>query len=294
MMAAAGEREQRQVPMGEHTTWRCGGAADTVYAPDSLTELSAYLAGLEAEVPVTWLGRGSNVLVRDGGMRGVVIQLREPLSDIQVEPPRVQAQGGAPCARLAALTVAAGLRGFEFLAGIPGTVGGALAMNAGAAGSEIWDFVDRIETMDRQGIRHTFEAGSIAVGYRFAQLPPGHGVVQGTFTLACDADRQAPASRLRALMDRRRATQPVAWPSGGSVFRNPPDRHAAQLIEAAGLKGHRIGGAEVSRTHANFITNDGTASAADIERLIEHVRDTVEACSGVRLELEVRIMGEAA
>ncbi len=293
-MEAGVAGERRQVPMGEHTTWHCGGAADTVYAPDSLTGLSAYLAGLEADVPVTWLGRGSNVLVRDGGMRGVVIQLRDSLSDIRMDPPCVRAQGGAPCARLAALTTAAGLRGFEFLAGIPGTVGGALAMNAGAAGSEIWEFVDFIETMDRQGIRHTFKAGSIAFGYRFAELPTGHGVVCGAFTLAYDTDRQAPAGRLRALMDRRRETQPVASPSGGSVFRNPPGRHAAQLIEAAGLKGYRIGGAEVSRTHANFIVNDGTASAADIERLIEHVREAVEARSGVRLELEVCIMGEAA
>ena len=292
VVAIAGEH--RKVPMSEHTTWRCGGAADRVFAPSSLDDLSAYLAGLEVDVPLTWLGRGSNVLVRDGGMRGVVIQLCESLSEIVLEPPMVQAQGGASCARLAILTAAAGWGGLEFLAGIPGTIGGALAMNAGAAGSELWDFVESIETVDRKGARHEFAAGQIKAGYRFAEIPAGHGVVAGTFRLEPAEDPAQPERRLRELMNRRRTTQPVSQPSGGSVFRNPPGGHAARLIEEAGLKGCRIGGAEVSRTHANFIVHGGTASAADIERLIEHVRDAVEEHSGVRLELEIRILGEAA
>ena len=286
--------EHREVPMAEHTTWRCGGAADRVYAPSSLDDLSAYLAGLGEDVPLTWLGRGSNVLVRDGGMRGVVIQLSEPLSEIVLEPPRVHALGGALCARLATLTATAGFGGLEFLAGIPGTVGGALAMNAGAADSELWEFVESIETVDRQGARHEFTSEQVEVGYRFAKIPAGHGIVAGTFRLEPSEDPTQPERRLRKLMDHRRTTQPVSQPSGGSVFRNPPGGHAARLIEEAGLKGHRIGGAEVSRTHANFIVHEGTASAADIERLIEHVQDTVEQHSGVRLELEVRILGEAA
>lgn len=292
-MAAGIVGEHRGVPMAEHTTWRCGGAADCVFAPGSIDDLSAYLADLSAEVPLTWLGRGSNVLVRDGGMRGVVVQLREPLSEIVLEPPRVRALGGALCARLATLTAAAGFGGLEFLGGIPGTVGGALAMNAGAAGSEIWDSVESIETVDRQGVRHEFPAGRIQVGYRFAGIPVGHGVVAGTFRLEATEDPAQPERRLRELMDHRRSTQPVSQPSGGSVFRNPPGHHAARLIEEAGLKGCRVGGAEVSRTHANFIVHEGTASAADIEHLIEHIRDAVEQHSGVRLELEVRILGEA-
>ena len=293
-MASGIVGEHRKVPMAEHTTWRCGGAAERVYAPSSLDDLSAYLAGLAEDVPLTWLGRGSNVLVRDGGMRGVVVQLREPLSEIVLEPPKVRAQGGAPCARLATITAAAGFGGLEFLAGIPGTVGGALAMNAGAAGSELWDFVESIETVDRQGARHEFSAGQIKAGYRFAEIPAGHGVVAGTFRLEPAEDPAQPGRRLRELMDHRRTTQPVSHPSGGSVFRNPPGGHAGRLIEEAGLKGCRIGGAEVSRTHANFIVHEGMASAADIERLIEYVRDAVEQHSGVRLELEVRILGEAA
>ena len=293
-MAAGIAGEHRKVPMSDHTTWRCGGTADRVFAPGSLDDLSAYLAGLGADVPLTWLGRGSNVLVRDGGMRGVIVRLCEPLSGIVLEPPRVRAQGGAPCARLALLTAAAGYGGLEFLAGIPGTVGGALAMNAGAAGSELWDFVESIETVDRGGGRHEFAAGQIRAGYRFAEIPAGHGVVAGTFRIEEAGDPAQPRRRLRELMERRRATQPVSQPCGGSVFRNPPGGHAARLIEEAGLKGCRIGGAEVSRTHANFIVHGGAARAADVERLIEHVRDTVEERSGVRLELEVRILGEAA
>ena len=293
-MAAGIVGEHRKVSMAEHTTWRCGGAADRVFAPGSLDDLSAYLAGLSEDVPLTWLGRGSNVLVRDGGMRGVVIQLCEPLSEIVLEPPKVRAQGGALCARVATITAGAGFGGLEFLAGIPGTIGGALAMNAGAAGSELWDFVESIETVDRQGGRHEFAAGQIKAGYRFAEIPAGHGVVAGTFRLEAAEDPAQPERRLRELMDRRRTTQPVSQPSGGSVFRNPPGNHAARLIEEAGLKGCRIGGAEVSRTHANFIVHEGAASAADIERLIEHVQNAVERHSGVRLELEVRILGEAA
>ena len=293
-MAARIIGERRKVPMSEHTTWRCGGRADRVFAPSSLDDLSAYLAGLPADVPLTWLGRGSNVLVRDGGMRGVVVQLREPLSEIALEPPRVHAQGGALCARLAAVTVAAGFGGLEFLAGIPGTVGGALAMNAGAAGSELWDFVESVETVDRQGGRHEFLAGQIRVGYRSAEIPAGHGVVAGAFRVESVEDPARPERLLKRLMDHRRATQPVSRPSGGSVFRNPPGDHAARLIEEAGLKGCRVGDAEVSHAHANFIVHEGMANAADIERLIEHVRDAVERHSGVRLELEVRILGEAA
>ena len=292
MPRAARIGEHRKVSMAEHTTWRCGGVADRVYTPGSLPDLSAYLIGLGPDVPLTWMGRGSNVLVRDGGMRGVVIQLQEPISEITLDFPRVRAQGGALCARLATKTAAAGWGGLEFLAGIPGSIGGALAMNAGAAGFEIWNFVESIETMDRQGVRHVHAADEIRAGYRFADIPDGHGVVEGAFLLERAEDPARPERRLRELMDHRRSTQPVSQPNGGSVFRNPPGEHAARLIEAAGLKGCRIGDAEVSGTHANFIVHGGAASATDIERLIEHVRNAVVEHSGVRLELEVCILGE--
>ncbi len=291
-MAANGSEVRSQVPMSDCTTWRCGGTADAVYVPQTVEQLSAYLATLEEDVPVTWLGRGSNVLIRDAGLRGVVIQLRDPMSTIEVTPPDVRAQGGALCASVATQAASAGLRGLEFLAGIPGTLGGALAMNAGAAGSEIWDHVDFVETIDRRGERHVFKAGEIRVGYRFAELPEGHGVVLGAFSLTLDVDQQAPARRIRELMHNRRATQPISVPSGGSVFRNPPGQYAAKLIEAAGLKGYCIGDAQVSPLHANFIVNNGHASAADIEQLIAHVQRTVQQHSGVCLELEVRILGE--
>lgn len=294
MNARAAGRERHAVPMAELTTWRCGGAADTVYAPADVDDLCAYLARLPAAAPVLWLGRGSNVLARDGGVRGVVIRLQERFARIGIEPPRADAQGGAPCARLAAETAAAGLGGLEFLAGVPGTVGGALAMNAGAAGGETWETVESIETVDRRGRRHVFRAADIDAGYRAVALPAGHGVIAGRFRLRADPDPAAPRRRIREQMERRRRTQPLAQPNSGSVFRNPPDGHAAALIEASGLKGCRMGGAEVSRRHANFIVTEPGARARDVENLIEHVRGVVERDSGVRLELEVRILGEAA
>ena len=285
-------QERRDVPMAKYTTWRCGGMADRLYTPSSVEELRQYLASLDETVPVTWLGRGSNVLVREGGMRGVVIQLDDPISNITIDPPEVSAQGGTNCARLAVAVANAGLRGLEFLSGIPGSVGGALAMNAGAAGSEIWDQVSYIETLDRHGGMHRFNTGDIEVGYRTVGLPDGHGVLRGVFHVSRGEGTDAAWDHLRKLMKQRRETQPVSQASGGSVFRNPAGQYAAQLIEAAGLKGYRIGDAEVSKAHANFIINNGMATAHDIESLIGHVRDTVEAHSGVRLELEVRILGE--
>ena len=283
---------REQVPMADYTTWRCGGPAEVLFVPTSRIELCAYLAQLEAGMPVTWLGRGSNLLVRDGGIRGVVIYLKEALDEIRIAGLEATAQAGALCARLAAQTARAGLRGLEFLAGIPGTIGGALAMNAGAADSEIWDRVRSIETVDRHGDCHLWTPEQIDTGYRFAAIPEGQGVLSGTFLLEQDADASAPRERIRTLMEQRRKTQPVAEASGGSVFRNPHPQYAAQLIEAAGLKGHQIGGAQVSPTHANFIVNVHQASSTDIEQLIEHIQREVEAHSGVRLEMEVRILGE--
>ena len=278
--------------MAEMTTWRCGGVADRVYVPVDIDDLCAYLERLPSSEEVAWLGRGSNVLVRDGGMRGVVLLTREGLDHIEYSGAQVRAEAGTPCARLARETAVEGMAGLEFLAGIPGSVGGALAMNAGCAGAETWDRVESVETVDRAGVRHRLLRDEVRTGYRFADLPEGHGVVAGTFRLAQDPDATAPLRRIREQMSHRRATQPVDQPNCGSVFRNPPHEHAAILIEHSGLKGHRIGGAEVSRRHANFIVTDAGARAQDVERLIEHVRAMVEADSGVRLELEVRILGE--
>jgi UDP-N-acetylmuramate dehydrogenase len=242
---------------------------------------------------VYWIGLGSNLLVRDGGLRGTVINTHGVLSGLERRPEGiVVAEAGVPCAKLARHCVRWGLGSAEFFAGIPGTVGGALAMNAGAFGGETWHHVVTVETMDRRGGLHHRYRSEYQVGYRSVQGPPGEWFLAAEFRF--ESDSAASTADIRALLARRKASQPIGMPSCGSVFRNPAGDHAARLIEASGLKGRRIGGAEVSTKHANFIINTGGATASDIEQLIELVRMTVEEVHGIRLQPEVRIIGEPA
>ena len=278
-------------PMSRHTSWRVGGPADVWFAPDTVAELAAFLAGLPAETPVTFVGLGSNLLVRDGGVRGVVVAMTEIGRLVErIGETRVKAGAGVPCTRLAKQCVAWQLGPAAFFAGIPGTVGGALAMNAGAFGGETWDRVESVETIDRAGTVRRRGAEDFAVGYRSVRGAPGEWFVSGTWALGVDTETDRAA--IRSMVERRAVTQPIGPPSAGSVFRNPPRGHAGDLIERAGLKGFSIGGAAVSDKHANFIVNLGGASAADIEALIEHVRDAVRERFGVELEPEVRIIGQ--
>lgn len=284
---------QREEPMSRHTSWRVGGPAEIYFRPASVDDISRFLAALPGEVPIFWVGLGSNLLVRDGGIRGAVIATHRVLNDItSTGEGRLRAEAGVPCARLARHCVRAGLGGAEFFAGIPGTLGGALAMNAGAWGGETWDHVQAVEVMDRGGQMHRREPGEYEIGYRTVRGPGNEWYLAAE--LAFESDPSASMDRIAELLTRRRDTQPIGKPSCGSVFRNPEGDHAARLIEAAGLKGHQIGGARVSEKHANFIVNAGDALAADIEALIEHVRATVSSVHGVELHPEVRIVGAAA
>lgn len=280
-------------PMFRHTTWRVGGPADRLYRPADLEDLSAFLSQLPLAEPLYWVGLGSNLLVRDGGIRGTVILTANALDRLEIQgSDGVRAEAGVACARVAKFANRAGLVGAEFLAGIPGTMGGALAMNAGAFGGETWERVAMVETIDRQGrIRHR-EPRDFEVGYRHVAGPAGEWFVAAHLALR-QGDAAGAAERTKEMLARRSATQPVGRPSCGSVFRNPPGDHAARLIQAAGLKGLSIGGAVVSDKHANFIINNGEATAADIEALIQHVQAEVEARFGVRLQPEARFIGEA-
>lgn len=279
--------------MSKHTSWRVGGPAELFFVPASLDDLALFLQDLDEATPVFWLGVGSNLLVRDGGIRGVVISAARVLRDIEKAGPyRVRAGSGVPCTQLARQCIRWGFGPSEFFAGIPGTVGGALAMNAGAHGGETWERVESVRTIDRSGKLHDRDPAEYTVGYRSVTGPAGEWFVEGIFQF--DPDVTPSAETLRSMLDRRKSTQPLGLPSCGSVFRNPPNDHAARLIEAAGLKGHRIGGAEVSPKHANFIINTGSATAADIEQLIGHVQRTVADVHGVELQHEVRIIGEVA
>lgn len=297
MMAAEARATHGEIrlnePMSKHTSWRVGGPAETFFIPASIDDLAEFLGKLHREVPVFWFGVGSNLLVRDGGIPGVVISATRILRDIErVDHYVVRAGAGAPCTQLARECLRWGLGPSEFFAGIPGSVGGALAMNAGAHGGETWERVESVRTIDRDGVIHQRAPGEYTVGYRSVTGPGNEWFIEAT--LRFDPEVKPSKTAMNAMLERRKRTQPLGLPSCGSVFRNPPGDHAARLIEAAGLKGFSIGGAEVSEKHANFIINRGAATATDIEQLIEHVRRTVAEQHGVELVHEVRIVGEVA
>jgi UDP-N-acetylmuramate dehydrogenase len=284
-------RVRHDEPLSRHTSWHVGGPAEIFFNPRDRADLAAFLRGLPAEVPIHWIGLGSNLLVRDGGIPGVVISSHGTLDVLErLDETTVQAECGVACARLARQCIRWGLGPAEFFAGIPGTVGGALAMNAGAFGGETWRHVRELQTIDRRGVERRRPAAEYQIAYRQV-TPPAPEVWFVAASLSFERRPEAHAGEVRALLARRRESQPIGAWSCGSVFTNPPGDHAARLIETAGLKGYRIGDASVSEKHANFFINHGTARAADLEGLIEHVRDTVERVHGVKLQTEVRIVG---
>jgi UDP-N-acetylmuramate dehydrogenase len=281
-------------PMDRHTSWRAGGAARRFYKPADLADLCAFLDDLGPDEPLLWIGLGSNLLVRDAGFPGTVVFTFGALTAIEwLDETALRVEAGVSCARVARETARRGLIGLEFLAGIPGTMGGALAMNAGAFGGETWPRVVAVETVDRNGQLQKRASTDFQVGYRSVTGVSDEWFVAAHLQLE-PGDTEAAQKRIRDLLERRGATQPTQQFSCGSVFRNPPGDFAARLIEAAGLKGARLGGAQVSEMHANFIVNTGAASAADIENLLLRVQAEVLRVHGVRLETEVRIVGEPA
>jgi UDP-N-acetylmuramate dehydrogenase len=283
---------KRHEPLSKHTSWRVGGPADCFYEPGNVEDLSAFLKTLPENEPLYWVGLGSNLLVRDGGVRGTVIMLSGKLNGLEhIGDSTVRAEAGVASAKLARFSVQQSLHGAEFLAGVPGTVGGALAMNAGAFGGETWNVVTAVETMDHTGRVRTRLPSDYQIGYRSVQGPAGEWFIAGHFGLTPGSEVEG-QTLIKTLLAKRGATQPTQWPNAGSVFRNPPGDYSARLIERTGLKGFCIGGACVSELHANFIINTGSATATDIETLIEAVRDKVYAAQGVKLETEVRVIGE--
>jgi UDP-N-acetylmuramate dehydrogenase len=342
-------------PMRKHTSWRAGGIARRMYRPADLDDLLLFLRTLPEDEPLVAVGLGSNLLVRDGGLRGTVLLMHGALTELRLDANgTIRVEAGVAGAKLARFASLQNLRGAEFFAGIPGTVGGMLAMNAGCYGSEIWERVVQVQTVDRFGELRTRTAEDYEIGYRSVALKEkgegrrvkgGEAAAYEGFTLPsspiplppvtlnekgeearekCDAaaegftlppspfplppeeffvsatmkfehgDGDAARQEIRELLAKRIASQPLNLPNAGSVFRNPPGDYAARLIQQCGLKGKRIGGAQVSEKHANFIVNTGEATAADIESLIDEVRTTVAAQTGVQLHPEVKIIGEYA
>jgi UDP-N-acetylmuramate dehydrogenase len=281
-------------PLARYTSWRVGGPAQRMYIPENKADLIDFVAGLPQGEPLYWIGLGSNLLVRDGGVRGTVINTRSRLKEMRlIDSDRVYVEVGVPCAHVARFCSDLGLTGAEFLAGIPGTMGGALKMNAGAFGGETWQIVDQLEMLNQQGQvinrnKHEFE-----VAYRSVKGIDDEWFLAAELKLT-KGDSQVSQLQIKALLEKRNTSQPTNKPTCGSVFKNPVGDHAARLIEACGLKGYRIGGAVVSEKHANFIENQGNATAVDIETLIQHIQTQVQQQFGISLQTEVCRIGDEA
>ena len=278
--------------LAKYTSWRVGGNADRMYIPADKQDLKQFITNLSADEPVFWLGLGSNLLIRDGGIRGTVINVRGKVKQINlISETEVYVECGVPSAHVARFCSEHGLSGAEFLAGIPGTMGGALRMNAGAFGGETWDWVKSVEMMPAGGEIVQRNADEFEIGYRRVKNVDNNYFISAVLKLNRN-ENQAGQEKIKKLLARRALTQPTNQPSCGSVFRNPANDYAARLIEISGLKGYSIGGAEVSEKHANFIVNTGDATATDIEQLINYVRSEVARKQGVELQTEVCVIGD--
>jgi UDP-N-acetylmuramate dehydrogenase len=286
-------RVTEQAALAPSTWFRVGGPAELLVRPADMEDLAGFLRDLPLEVPVITIGAASNLIIRDGGINGVVIRLARGFGDITVEADGVIAGAAALDATVAEHAAQAGLAGLEFLSGIPGSIGGAVAMNAGAYGGDIAACLDWVEIVTRSGEVMRVEAHRLALSYRHAQLPPG-SVVSRARLRAEPGDPTAIARRMADIKTSRESTQPVRARTGGSTFRNPPGQKAWELIDAAGCRGLTQGGAQVSDLHCNFLLNTGTASAADLEGLGEAVRARVLADSGVELLWEIKRLGVPA
>lgn len=291
MLQAAGKLLLNE-PLARYTSWRVGGCADRFYIPAGLQDLAAFLQSVAADEQIYFIGLGSNLLVRDGGVRGTVVLMHNVLTQMKMDGDLIYAESGVTCAKLAKFSAKEAKQGAEFFAGIPGTVGGALAMNAGCYGSETWDVVQRVTTIDRRGALHARDAGEFVPTYRHIEKPVADEWFVGAWIALQAGDVQTATQKIKTLLAKRLASQPLNLPSAGSTFRNPEGDFAARLVEASGLKGYIIGGAQVSEKHANFIVNIGGATALDIELLIKHMRDTVQEKQGVALQQEVKVIGE--
>jgi UDP-N-acetylmuramate dehydrogenase len=283
---------QAGAPTAPLSWFRTGGPAEVLFTPADEEDLAAFLAGCPAEVPVLVVGLGSNLLVRDGGIRGVVIRLGKALGDMAVEGPlRIRAGAGAPDVKVARLAAESGIDGLTFLRGIPGAIGGALRMNGGAYGGETADVLVEARALDRQGRTHVLSKADMAFTYRHCGAPEGYIFTEAVFE-GRPGDSEAILAAMNAITEARSASQPVNTRTGGSTFKNPPGHKAWELVDRAGCRGLRIGDAQVSELHCNFLINHGGATAADIENLGEEVRRRVREASGVALEWEIKRVGE--
>jgi UDP-N-acetylmuramate dehydrogenase len=286
-------RYRADVPLAPRTWLRVGGPAEVVFQPADAADLAIFLKGRPAEIGVTPIGVASNLLVRDGGIEGVVLRFSGSLAEVDVDDERLRVGAGATDRMIAIQAMKAGLSGLEFLIGIPGTLGGAVRMNAGAFGGETAEVVERVVALDPAGRRYELTAAELGFGYRHSGLP-ADWIVVGAVLRAAQGDARAIEARMRAIKAERDASQPLHVATGGSTFKNPPGHKAWQLIDAAGCRGLRHGRAMVSDKHCNFLINTGGATAAELEELGERVRERVQEHSGIALEWEIHRVGRPA
>jgi UDP-N-acetylmuramate dehydrogenase len=283
-------RIQPDAPIGPSTWFRVGGPAEVLVRPASITDLAGFLAALPLHLPVTVIGAASNLIVRDGGIAGVVLRLARGFGEVTIDGDGLIAGAAALDANVAEYAAEAGLSGLEFLSGIPGAIGGAVAMNAGAYGGDVANALEWAEILTRQGEMVRLRAADIGFSYRHSGLPAGCVIVRARFG-ARRGDPSAIAMRMAEIRSSREATQPVRARTGGSTFRNPQGWRAWELIDGAGCRGLSRGGAQMSEKHCNFLLNTGDATAADLEGLGEEVRRRVQATSGITLEWEIKRIG---
>ena len=279
--------------MAKHTSWRVGGRADLFYSPKSRKDLVYFLSSIDPNLPITWIGRGTNILVRDAGIRGVVISAKFFLKEIEkISEYLYKVEAGVACVELALFCQKNGIGPAAFFSGIPGSIGGALTMNAGSFGMETWDLVKEVEVINEKGDISFLEKESFDIAYRTVTFPFRLWFLSCSMSLS--SDEQTTKDNLIELRNQRIRTQPLSENTCGSVFKNPPGNYAGALIEGSGLKGFKIGSASISEQHANFIVNEGGATARDIENLIKHTRQAVREKFDIDLQPEVRIIGEAS
>lgn len=279
-------------PMKKHTTFRVGGPADVLVQPDE-TALAAILALCrQYHVPYSFIGNGSNLLVGDKGIRGVVIEMTDPMGNIEVDGTKITAQAGAMLSKIANTAASNGLGGMEFAAGIPGSVGGAVVMNAGAYGGEMKDIIERVYVLDENGAQLELDRDALDFGYRHSCIPKKKYIVTKVVLDLVPRDEGEIRSEMKELNEKRAEKQPLQYPSAGSTFKRPEGYFAGKLIMDAGLRGYQVGGAQVSEKHCGFVINKGDATAADICQLMQDVSDKVQAQFGVVLEPEVKMIGE--
>lgn len=283
-------------PLARYTSWRVGGLGEAVLIPQSMEDLVTALSYCPMTIPITFLGLGSNVLISDQGLKGLVLitqasflnQLRV-IESHEASFVRIYVEAGVPCGQLARFTARQGLQGLEFLAGIPGTLGGALRMNAGCYGGETWNHLTQVETINRQGLRRWRNKEEFITGYRHVAGLIDEYFLAAYFDLSL-GDKETSLNKIKKMLEQRNQSQPTNLPNCGSVFKNPPGEFAAALIERCGLKGYRMGQAEISEKHANFIVNKGQASSEDILNLIALVKEKVKEKFNIVLEQEVKVM----